>query len=127
MPATLLKMNSFTHFSRILLKLVVILKLVVMISRNISYLLAASEIIVSYILIVKKTKKIVNLSQKYVAENKKFLSENLKAKAKLKNMKSQECYGKFSDKKSLYIYLFICLFIYLCIYLFLFYLYIFFG
>ena len=87
-----------------------------MISRNISYLVAASEIIVSYILIVKKTKKIFNFSQKYVAENKKFLSENLKAKAKLKNMKSQECYGKFSDKKSLYIYLFVYLFIHVFTY-----------
>ena len=43
----------------------------------------------------------------------KFLSENLKAKGKIKNMKSQEWYEKLPEKKSIYIYfLFIHLFIY---------------
>ena len=61
--------------------------------------MAASEGIVSNILIIKKTKKIFSFSQKHVAKNWKFLSENLKGKAKLKNMKSQERCEIFSRKK----------------------------
>ena len=45
----------------------------------------------------------------------KFLSENLKAKGKIKNMKSQEWYEKLPEKK-VYLHLF---FIYSFIYLFL--------
>ena len=59
---------------------------------KISYLVAASESIVSNNLRIKKKK--IFFSQKHVAKNMNFLSENLKAKAKLKNMKSQKCYEK---------------------------------
>ena len=47
--------------------------------------MAASENIVSNILIIKKTKIIFSFSQKHSVKNRKFLSENLKTKAKLKN------------------------------------------
>ena len=83
------------HFSRILLKLWLSFFFAYILgipfSRNISYLVVTSESIVSNILIIKK-KKIFSFSQKHVAKNSKLLSENLKVKAKLKNMKSQECY-----------------------------------
>ena len=85
------------------------------ISRNISYLVAAAQGIVSNILIIKKTKKIFSFSQKHIAKNMKFLSENLKAKGKIKNMKSLEWYEKLPEKK-VYLHLF---FIYSFIYLFL--------
>ena len=42
------------------------------ISRNISYLVAASESIVSNILITKKTKIIFSISQKHVAKIRNF-------------------------------------------------------
>ena len=61
--------------------------------------MAASESIVSNI-IIKKTKKIFSFSQKQVY----MLDENLKVKAKFKNMKSQKCYEKLSEKKYVYIY-----------------------
>ena len=58
--------------------------------------MAAAPSIVSNILI-KKTKKIFSFSQKHIAKNTKFLSENLKAKGKIKNMKSQEWYEKLPE------------------------------
>ena len=71
---------------------------------------------------MKKTKKIFLFAQKHVAKNMKFLSEYLKAEAKLKNMKSQECYDKSSGKSSLFTFifchLFYCFMFYLFIYLF---------
>ena len=54
-----------------------------------------------------KTRKMFSFSEKHVANGREFLRENLKAKAKLKNMKSQECYEKYSEKKSIYIYIYI--------------------
>ena len=82
------------------------------ISRNISYLVAASESIVSNKLIIQKTKKIFSFSQKRVVQNRAFLSEDLKTKAKFMNMKSQECYEKPSKKIifSIYIYFIFYLF-----------------
>ena len=84
--------------------------------------MAASESIVSNILITKETKKKKkknSFSQKHVAQDSNFLSENLKAKAKLKNMKSQECYEKFPGKRvylHLFFHLLFLFFIYLIIY-----------
>ena len=61
--------------------------------------MVASENIVSNIVIIKKIKKIFSFSKKHVAKNSKCFDENLKVKAKLKNLKSQECYEKLLGKK----------------------------
>ena len=76
------------------------------ISRNISYLVAASESIVSNILIIKKTNKIFSFSQKHVARDRKFLSENLKTKGKLENIKARSVLKNF-QKISLFTFIFI--------------------
>ena len=92
-------------------------------SRNIPYLVAASETIVSNILTIKNTKKIFSFSKKHVARNREYLSEKLNANAELKRIKSQDYCKNISEKKSIDIYLFSCFlfFIYLYMYLFIFY------
>ena len=44
-----------------------------------------------------KQKKIFSFSYKHVAKNRRFLSGNLKARTRLENMKSQECYETSSE------------------------------
>ena len=68
--------------------------------------------IVSNILIIKRSKKIFSFSQKHLAKNRTFLSENFKAKAKLQNVESRECYEKFSGKKSFYFHFLFLFFIF---------------
>ena len=54
-----------------------------------------------------------SFSQKHLAKNRTFLSENFKAKANLQNVESQECYEKFSEKKSFYFHFLFLFFIFI--------------
>ena len=116
MPATLLKMNSFTiifqEFCGNILSFFFYLLFRNTYFKEHLLLVAVSESIVCNISIIKKTKKIFSFSQKHIAKNRTFLSEKSKAKAKFKNTKSQKCYENFSEKKSIYTYFYYFLFIY---------------